>query len=501
MKPSHALLLAFLVLSFTTTSALADESARDSNRPNIVWIIADDMSDNFSCYGETAIETPHMDQLAARGVKFTHAFVTAPVCSPCRSAFITGMYQTSIGAHHHRSGQGERKIELPKGIEPIPKSFQDAGYFTSIGNWPDNGKSGKSDYNFQWDADIYDGTHWSQRKRDQPFFAQIQISGGKLRGNDEDGWDKVQKAAEKTFGKRTPDDVVTLPPYYPSHPDIIRDWAAYLDSVRMTDATVGEVVAELDADGLLESTIVIFMTDHGISHARGKQFLYDEGLRIPLVISGPGIKPDTVRNDLVQHIDIAALSLAAAGIAIPKSMQAQDILAKGYQPRQALFAARDRCDETVDHIRSVRTKDFKYIRNFLPQRPYLQPCRYKDGKTILKAIRQYHAEGKLNPTQSLVVRETRPEEELYDVNADPFEINNLANDPDYSKTLVELRGRLDSWMEETQDQGRESESEAMYDSDMAVYLKKYKGPKGNSAEAQTLRDNIALMKKWASEGK
>jgi len=184
------------------------------------------------------------------------------------------------------------------------------------------------------------------------------------------------------------------------------------------DVMVGEVLARLEKEGVRDNTIVLFMTDHGISHARGKQFMYDEGLHVPLVIAGPGITAGTVRDDLVEHIDIAALSLAAAGIAIPKTMQARDILAKDYKPRVAVFAARDRCDETVDHIRSVRTKDFKYIRNFLPNRPYLQPCAYKDAKAILKALREYHAAGKLNETQELLFREVRPREEFYDVHAD-----------------------------------------------------------------------------------
>ena len=354
-------------------------------RPNIVWIIPDDMSANFSCYGETAIQTPNVDKLAADGVKFTNAYVTAPVCSTCRSAFITGMYQTSIGAHHHRSGRGAEKIRLPEGIKLVPKLFQEAGYHTSITGWPLNGKLGKTDYNFEWDESVYDGNDWSTRKDGQPFFAQIQTQGGKRRGKNADGWEKVQSAAEKSLGSRTSDDVVSLPPYYPNHPEIVRDWAAYLDSVRMTDVMVGQVLARLEQEGVRDNTIVLFMTDHGISHARGKQFMYDEGLHVPLVIAGPSIKPGTVRDDVVEHIDIAALSLAAAGITIPKTMQARDILASDYTPRQAVFAARDRCDETVDHMRSVRTKDFKYIRNFLPNRPYLQPCAYKDAKEIGRA--------------------------------------------------------------------------------------------------------------------
>jgi arylsulfatase A-like enzyme len=476
-------------------------SVRAAERPNIVWIIPDDMSANFSCYGETAIQTPNVDRLASRGVQFSNAYVTAPVCSTCRSAFITGMYQTSIGAHHHRSGRGESKIRLPKGMKLVPRLFQEAGYHTSITGWPQRkGRLGKTDYNFEWDRSVYDGSDWSERKDGQPFFAQIQTQGGKLRGKDASGWEKISGAAEKEFGSRTPLDAVTLPPYYPDHPDIRRDWAAYLDSVRMTDVMVGEVIARLEEEGVRENTLIIFMTDHGISHARGKQFLYDEGLHVPLVISGPGIKAREIRNDVVEHIDIAALSLAAAGIAIPEVMQAKNILALEYAPRVAVFGARDRCDETVDHMRSVRTKDFKYIRNFLPNRPYLQPCRYKDAKRILIALREWSNEGKLNETQQLLFRQVRPAEELYDLKADPFEIHNLIDAPELSEKLRELRGRLDTWMKETNDKGRWSESRGMFDSDMAVYTESL-ARKGDLSQLKIIRDNVALMKKWASEGK
>ena len=476
--------------------------ANVATRPNILWIIPDDMSAHFSCYGETAIETPNVDQLAAEGVKFTNAYVTAPVCSTCRSAFITGMYQTSIGAHHHRSGRGTERIHLPADVQLVPKLFQKAGYHTSISGWPVKGnRLGKTDYNFQWDRAIYDSNDWADRKPGQPFFAQLQTWGGKLRGSGERSWQRIAKRAEKELGSATPTSAVKLPPYYPAHPDIVRDWAAYLDSVRVTDALVGEVVARLKAEGVYENTLILFMTDHGISHARGKQFLYDEGLHVPMVIAGPGVKPGTVREDLVEHIDIAALSLAAADIEIPANMHARDILADDYQPREAVFAARDRCDETVDHMRSVRTRQFKYIRNFLPERPYLQPCAYKDAKQILIALREYHQAGKLNEVQQLHMSKARPPEELYDVTSDPHEIKNLADDPAYAEKLAELRGRLETWMEQTNDQGRTPETKAMYDSDMQVYLNQFRSSGRRPDYLKSIEENIAQMKKWAAEGK
>ncbi|MEC8556747.1 MAG: sulfatase [Planctomycetota bacterium] len=493
--------LAFLTLQTKPAVASEPQAHEKSNPQNIVWIIPDDMSANFSCYGETAIKTPNVDRLAAEGVKFTNAVVTAPVCSTCRSAFITGMYQTSIGAHHHRSGRGARKIKLPENIKLVPKFFQDAGYYTTISGWPIKpDRLGKTDYNFEWDRGIYNGSDWANRKPGQPFFAQIMTPGGKLRGSDSTGWDRMGNAAKKAFGAETPGAVVELPPYYPKHPDIIRDWKAYLESVRLTDLMVGEVLDRLEKEGLRQNTLVLFMTDHGISHARGKQFLYEEGIHVPLVISGPGIEAGSVREDVVEHIDIAALSLGAAGIEIPEPMQARDILSKDYLPREYVFSARDRCDETVDHLRSVRDKRFKYIRNFLPKRPYLQPCAYKDAKRILIALREWHEAGKLNAVQETVFRQTRPVEELFDMQADPHELNNLAQDPRYAAQLSKMRQALEDWMESSGDQGRKPESAEMYDSDMAIYLSGIKRKK-SEAHLQRITDNIALMKKWAAEGK
>ncbi|MFC1758773.1 sulfatase/phosphatase domain-containing protein [Planctomycetota bacterium] len=256
-----------------------------------------------------------------------------------------------------------------------------------------------------------------------------------------------------------------------------------------------------EKEGVLENTLILFMTDHGISHARGKQFMYDEGLHVPLVVAGPGINSGTVRDDVVEHIDIAALSLAAAGIPIPEHMQARDILSPHYEPREAVFAARDRCDETVDHMRSVRTKRFKYIRNFLPNRPYLQPCAYKDAKQILISLRDWHDAGKLNDVQERLFRDVRPAEELYDTTADPHEIRNLADDPNFAETLIEMRSRLNDWMVKTADQGRTPESDKMYDSDMAVYTNRLRAPKFSPAHLKTVEDNIRLMKTWAAEGK
>ncbi|MEZ6057998.1 MAG: sulfatase [Planctomycetaceae bacterium] len=457
-------------------------------RPNVLWLVAEDMSPHMGCYGDTTIQTPNLDRLAANGLLFERAFVTGPICSPSRSALITGMYQTSIGAHHHRSGVGVEKIELPADVQLVPRLFQQAGYHTSNGgNYPAT-RRGKTDYNFEFDAGCYDSTDWKDRQPGQPFFAQIQLFGGKIRDIP-----KQLAEAREQLGSVTPTEHMPIPPYYPRTPAILDDWAATLDAVRMTDRYVGEIVERLGSEGILDQTIIFFVSDHGVSHGRGKQFLYDEGTHIPFVVSGPGLPKGLRRNDLIEHIDMAAMSLALAGIPLPKVMQGRNVLSPDYQPREATFSARDRADETVDHIRSVRTERWKYIRNFLPQRPYLQPNNYKDHKPCLMALRAAEAAGQLNAVQRLLFAKTRAPEELYDLEADPWEVQNLASDPAHAKTLQELRGKLDLWMEQTNDQGRTPESESRYDSDMAAYL----GRKPNPEVAK----NIALMKQWTKEGK
>lgn len=516
MKPRILALGVLACLALLVSARAADQ------RPNILWFVVDDMSANLSCYGETLIQTPNIDRLAREGTRFTKAFTTAPVCSPCRSAFITGMYQTTIGAHQHRSGRGVEKIHLPAGIVPVPKLFQDAGYYTCIGSGlpnvarKGNGKNkkkaaagdgdgeggggggfGKTDYNFEWDRAIYHSPDWAGRKPGQPFFMQVQLAGGKLRGGTDEAAKKLQERAKAELGSATDPEKVTLPPYYPRDPVELRDWAAYLDSVRLTDKHVGQVLERLEQEGLLDNTLVLFMTDHGISHARGKQFLYDEGAHIPFILRGPGVAAGKVREDLIEQIDMAALSLAAAKIPVPAYMQAKDVLAKDYAPRDAVYAARDRCDETVERIRSVRTEKYLYIRNFYPQRPMLQPNAYKDGKSIVQTLRALHAEGKLSPLQEeLLFSPTRPKEELYLWTTDRYQLKNLAADPAHKAALLKHRAHLDRWIVATKDRGPEAES--MYDSDMAVYV----GGRNKKATGESVTEkNIAQMKAWAKEGK
>ena len=464
-------------------------------RPNILWLVADDISPHLGCYGETAIKTPNLDRFAAAGARFDRAFVTSPICSPSRSALITGRYQTGIGAQNHRSGHGTEKNHLPAGVELVPALFRRAGYYTSNGDGEAAGKKpGKTDYNFEWDASVYDGSDWSGRRPGQPFFAQIQLFGGKFRDM---GWWHGDRG-RALLPDRTPPDKVSLPPYYPATPELQRDWADTLDAIRLTDRQIGDIIARLKQESLLENTVIFFLSDHGVSHARGKQFLYNEGTHIPLLVRGPGILPGSVRQDLVEHIDVAATSLALAGLALPEGMDGRDLFARDFQPRDAVFGARDRADETVDCIRSVRTEHWKYIRNFYPQRPYLSPNAYKDNKPCVMALRALHAAHRLNKTHELLFAPTRPAEELYDLLRDPWEIHNLADVPAEAPTLREMRSRLAVWMKQTGDPAPTPEPERLYDSDMAAYLRAAERIPGRRAQIEA---NIRLMKQWAAQGK
>lgn len=477
--------LLWLVSAIATVPALAQSGG---DRPNIVWIISEDQSDDYGPYGEKLAKTPNIDRMAEEGALFTRAFVTAPVCSPSRSALVTGMYQTTIGAHNHRSGRGVRKIRLPDDVEPVPAIFRRAGYYVTNGGYRPNGTlaRGKTDYNFEYAAELYDGADWAGRGDGQPFFAQIQLRGGKFRN---------QRTLDPIKGVQTngiDPGKVKLPPYYPDDPQIRKDWAQYLESVEHVDWEVGQILDRLNREGVADSTVVFFVTDHGVSHARGKQFLSEEGAKVPLIVRAPGrIEPGTVREDLAAHIDITASSLAFAGIEVPGWMEGRPLFGPQAEPREFVVSARDRCDETVDRIRSVRTARFRYIRNFVPERPHLQPNRYKDGKAIIQAMHRLRADGKLAPKVDKLFYAQRPEEELYDLREDPWEMRNLAGDSAHQEKLAEMRSILERWIETTGDNGQAFETAEEYGADMAVYMR---GREGEQKEI--LRRNIADTEAW-----
>ncbi|QGY46946.1 sulfatase-like hydrolase/transferase [Maribellus comscasis] len=432
----------FLLLLVMILSGLFCSSSEIKNNPNVLWIVIEDASCHISCYGGKAIQTPNIDALAAEGVRFENAFVTAPVCSPSRSALVTGMYQNTIDAHNHRSQRSKGKgtnlayVEsfiLPAEIPLASKLFEDEGYFVTNENI--NGKSGKEDYNFD-NKIIYSGKSWKDCPKGKPFFTQIQLKGGKNRKT---------RANTEDF---------KLPPYYFEDSIMRNDWKEYLGSWLDTDENVKQIVADLKAAGVYENTLIFLLTDHGISHLRGKQFLYDEGIKVPLIVKFPNDRfKGTVRNDMVKHIDLLPSSLAFAGLQIPENIQGKNIFAKNYQKQEYIFSSRDRCDETTDIIRAVRTEKLKYIRNFLSYRPHAQRNQYKDQKEISKHTRELFALNKLNKLQAQFYNPTRPTEELYDLEKDPFEIHNLAFDPAYQAELKKLRSVLYNWMTQINDPG------------------------------------------------
>ncbi len=409
----------------------------------------------MSCYGDTVIKTPNIDALAARGVRFDRAYMPAPVCSPTRSALITGMYQTSIGAHEHYSSfriwrGNEMEAWHPNhlGVRTLPEIFKAAGYYTF--------NEGKNHYNFVFsNEDLYDhkgenkfkgavnGSEWSGRAEDQPFFGQIQLLGGKR----SDAPKKVDPAE------------VPVPPYYPDHPIYRREIAHHYDTILKMDEILGDIIKRLKEDGLYENTVVLFFSDHGMKLARHKQFCYEGGIRVPFVAAGPGLPQGQVRDDLVSGIDISAATLVLAGIPAPDHMHGKDLFDPSFH-RDYVIAARDRCDFTLDRIRTVVGKRYKYIRNFMTDRPYMQP-QYRDEWDSIQLLKQLYQEGKLNEVQARFVSDERPAEELYDLEADPHETVNLVHSwkREHAEALAELRSVLYRWIIETDDKGRYPESD------------------------------------------
>lgn len=423
-------------------------------RPNIIWILSEDISPDLGCYGTRAVRTPNLDNLAGQGVRYTNAFTTSPVCSASRSAMITGMYQTSIGVHHHRSHRGDG-YTLPEPVRLITGYLREAGYFTANVTTAAPGfkGSGKTDFNFQY-KNAFDGSDWNQRKPGQPFFAQLSVR-ETHRG---EHWKKLGEMLKNRVDPAR----VDLPPYYPDHPVAREDWATYLDSIQLMDQYVGKVMKRLDDEGLTGSTVVIFIGDHGRCHVRGKQWLYDGGIHIPLIIRWPGkLEPGEMCDDLVSAIDISATVLKIAGIDPPKHMEGQVFLGPMAKKREYIIAARDRCDETIDRIRCVRTKRHKYIRNFMPERPYTQENAYKRRSyPMLSLMEGLHAQGKLTAIQALFMAPRKPDEELYDIRNDPYEIHNLSTSPEHQQTMKRMRTILEKWIRDTGDQGQFPEKES-----------------------------------------
>jgi arylsulfatase A-like enzyme len=446
--------------------AAASSSAAE-RKPNVLWLIGENLSHDLGCYGANHVHTPNLDRLAAEGVRYTRVFATNPACAPSRSAFFTGMYQTTTDTHHMRSHRNDG-FRLPEGVVPVTRRLRAAGYYTaniktvqgqSVG-------TGKLDLNFVNEGPIYheDSHDWSAVKSRQPFFAVVNAEESEYDIYDRKSAAKarVEWVGEREHVRHARPDRVSPPPYYPDHPLVREEWARYLNSVSGMDLRFGKVLAQLRADGLEDDTIIIFFGDNGRLEPRGIHWCYDSGLRVPLIIRWPKnfsppsqIKPGTVDDRILSLIDLTATTLALAGIAKPPLMQGRIFLGEQSDPpRRFAFAARDRIDETVQRIRSVHDERFHYLRTFTAGPTFASLNRYKEKCfPILPLMRELQAKGQLSgPSLDLMTR-TGPGEELYDTQTDPHEIKNLiaSSDPVHREARARLQAALDTWMIETGD--------------------------------------------------
>ena len=440
-------------------------TAGEAARPNILWIVGENFSNDLACYGQANVATPNLDQLASKGVRYVNAFATSPVCAPSRSCFMLGHYQTSTDTHHMRSHRDD-DFRLPPGIRPLTHRLKDVGYIT--GNITHIGAeevgTGKLDLNFVNEGRLYDTKQWTDLR--EPFFAQINLPEAEYDIYDRKSAEKerVPWVGEEWHPKVATPDNVTPPPYYPDHPVVREEWARYLNSVSGADVRVGKILQRLKEDGFDRNTVVIFFADNGRLTARGIHWPFDQGLRVPLIVRDAADqsvfaraeKAGSVSQRVVSLLDLTATTLSIAGIDRPSNMQSRVFLGdQADPPRTFAFAARDRIDETVVRMRSVHEDRFHYIRNFTPGAGFETLNRYKEKCFLVKPLmRRLKAEGKLTGP-ALELMQPFPDEMLFDTQADPHEIENLAtsSNPEHIQALIRLRTALETWRQETGDRG------------------------------------------------
>lgn len=498
-------ILFFLLISISSFAQV--------ERPNIIWIFVEDMNDWMGCYGDNTVPTPNIDQLSERGLRFNRAYMPAGVCSATRSAIALGTMQTTLGVHNHRSSRQripEEVFHLPNDVKTVYQLMRSEGYHV-INAGP------KNDFNFLWpsqsqmelekaksksgngayytdnkDELLYDVNSrvwgfsselWNNRPKDKPVFVQFQLKGGKNSGRYKNAVPfegKIVKSGKYSVFTDTSN--IAVMPYYPDLPIVRTEIAHHYDCIRQTDDEVGIIIKALKEEGLFDNSIIFFWTDHGMRLPRHKQWLYEGGIRVPLLVAGKGIEKRQERDDLVSGIDITATTLTLCGIDLPNYMEGKDMLAKDFE-RNYVVSARDRCDYTIERVRAVTTKRYKYIRNFLTDRPFMQP-QYRDGRPYVDELRAYYEAGKMNETEALMWAETRVSEEFYDLENDLHEVNNLVNDPKYAKELKKHRKLLEEWILETDDKGQYPESDAA----IRGVLKKY-NDKAVNPEYDKVRKN------------
>lgn len=414
--------------------------------------MSEDMGQDLGCYGLEGLRTPVLDKMAVEGILYQNCIVPNPICSPGRSAMMTGMHQTRIGAHNHRSN---RKKALMEGVFPITYYLRQQGYTCILGHDSVKGKGRKLDLNFRHKAiGSYDGkTEFGLFDKmgtfdsaDQPFFAQITLN-VTHRG---DWWKEVRAQSSQPV---SPEEVV-LPPYMADHPKVREQWATYLDQIEYMDKEVGMILEELERKNMLDNSIIFFVGDNGRCDIRGKGYLYDPGVKVPMIAWGKTITPEVV-DDIVSTLDISASILDLAGVTLPETMTATPLFGenKGAE-RPYFYSARDGWDEVDECMRSITTKQYKYIRNYLPELPWDRAQAYLDfHRPAVHVMRALHEQGELTEETSLFFASSKPAEELYDLLKDPHELVNLAQDDEHQKVLQQMRTHMNDWQANNEDMG------------------------------------------------
>ena len=456
-------------------------SAEAGQRPNILWIIAEDMSPDIGCYGNKSVTTPNIDLLAARGMKFNTVFTTGPACSPSRTSLATGVYQTTAGAYHMRYSDKLKPV-LPEPIRILPELMRENGYCTGNIRKMCGTGTGKDDWLFRTSQKSWDTRSWSNLITHQPFYCQINLS-----------------ESHRTFARNkrrpVPEDKVTLPPYYPDHPVSRRDWAAYLEEVNTADELVGRILNQLKRDNLAENTIVYFFSDHGRPMIRGKNWLYDSGTQIPLVIYYPddlntpeGYRAGSESADLISAVDLVAETVLMGGGTIPDWMQGRSFLRKGSTPRTHIYTAVDRIGNIDSCSRAVRTKKFKYIRNFkTPGSINASSTAYRrTTHPIFHLLNIMGEKQLLTPVQNQLLQPLA-DEELYDLENDPYETVNLVGNKAFESVHAELKQQLSEWIHLSKDKGMREDNDAIIS-----HFREYgiSNMKRNHAKIEKMRSSV-----------
>lgn len=431
--------------------------AQTPERPNILWLVTEDLGPYIPSFGDSTVATPHLSRLAAEGIRFTKVFSPSGVCAPSRAALATGMYPSGIGANHMRTG-GNAQF-LPEGVVPYeavppPMVKMHSEYLREIGYYCTN--NAKEDYQFRkslmaWDESS-NQAHWRNRAPGKPFFAIFNFGVT----HESRIWAKAEDSlwiAE--------DHPVPVPPYLPDNEVGRRDVRRMYSNIKEMDAQVGEVLKQLEEDGLLESTIIFWYGDHGGPLPRMKRLAYDSGLRVPMIVRLPEKQwAGRVDTQLVSFIDFLPTLLSLTGQEPPAYLDGQAFMGpyQAASPRKYIHAASDRFDERYDMIRAVRDHRYKYMKNFRPNQGYYLPVAYREQMPVMQELLRMRDAGELNEYQAQWFRESKPEEELFDCKADPHELHNLAEDPAYAEKLEELRTEGQRWMEAIDDKGMMPES-------------------------------------------